>query len=168
MSAQLTVPHGRQVGSKERAITLLSAGGPANDLLTNVLLWAGAALMVWSSIIHFHLWSTSYRHIPTIGPLFIMQVIVGIVLAVVLAVFRRVWTALVAFGFVASTIGGFLLSVNVGLFGFQDSWSAPFAGMAFAVEVSALVLLAAGGGLCLLRSWPGRRTGPPTSPSNPG
>ena len=44
--------------------------------------------------------------------------------------------AVVAFGFVVSTIAGFLLSVNVGLFGFQDTWSASFATMAFGVELA--------------------------------
>ncbi len=57
--------------------------------------------------------------------------------------------AVVAFGFVVSTIAGFLLSVNVGLLGFQDHWSAQSATIAFGVELAALVVLAAGAALFL-------------------
>jgi len=72
----------------------------------------------------------------------------------------------VAFGFVASTIGGFLVSVSVGLFGFEDGWSAPYAGGAFAVEIAALVVLATGGSLGYLGSRRGPGTGPPTGPAS--
>jgi hypothetical protein len=147
-------------------LSILVSGGSDNTLVTNLVLWAGAALTVVTAVIHFHLWSDGYKTIPTIGPLFLLQAIVGVVLALGVAALRRFWTAVIAFGFVASTIGGFLLSVTIGLFGFKDSWSAPWAGGAFVVEIAALVLLAVGGCLCALRSVPGRRTGPPAgSPS---
>jgi len=104
---------------------------------------AGAALLVVSAIIHIHLWSTGYRHIPTIGPLFLLQGIAGITIAVVVALIRRAWAALVGAGFAASTIAGLLLSVEVGLFGFEDSLSAPDATLSLMVESAALVVLAA-------------------------
>ncbi len=141
--------NGTGIGIAGRLWRLLAAGGPGNGAVANVTLVSGAALMVWSAVIHLHLWSTGYRHIPTIGPLFLLQGITAIVLAVLVAAVRRVWVAVVAFGFVVSTIAGFLLSVNVGLFGFQDTWSAPFATMAFGVELATLVVLAAGAALCL-------------------
>ena len=50
---------------------------------------AGAALLIWSAVIHLHLWVASYRHIPTIGPLFLVQGIAGIVIAVAIVVLRR-------------------------------------------------------------------------------
>ena len=37
----------------------------------------------------FHLWSQSYHQIPTIGPLFLLQGIAGLVIAVAVAVARR-------------------------------------------------------------------------------
>jgi hypothetical protein len=141
---------------------VLAAGGPTNGAAANLVLWAAAVLMAASALIHLRLWGAfHYRAIPTIGPLFLFQAIAGLALAAAVAAVRRVWTAAVAFGLVASTIGGFVLSVNVGLFGFEDTWSAPWAGAAFAIEVAALVLLAAGGALSYLRSLPGRRAGPP-------
>ena len=103
---------------------------------------AGGVLLVVSSVIHLHLWSTGYRHLPTIGPLFLLQGVVGIVLALAVGVSRRAWAALAGALFAASTIGGLLLSVEVGLFGFQDSLSAPDAILSLVVESAALVVLA--------------------------
>ncbi len=112
-------------------------------VLQTILCLAGALLLVVSAVIHLHLWSTGYRHIPTIGPLFLMQGVAGIVLALVVAVTRRAGAALVGALFAASTIGGLILSVEVGLFGFKDSLSAPDATLSLVVESAALVVLAA-------------------------
>ena len=95
-----------------------------------------------SALIHLHLWSTGYRHIPTIGPLFLLQGVVAIGLALVVVATRRAWAALAGAAFAASTIGGLLLSVEVGLFGFKDSLSAPYATSSLLVESVAVVVLA--------------------------
>ena len=55
-------------------------------------------------------------------------------------------------GFSLSTIGGFLISVDHGLFGFKDSWDAPFGKQAFGIELSIVVVLALAGALCLAGS----------------
>ena len=133
-------------------VSMLRAGGASGGVAANVLLVAAAAAVAVSAAVHLHLWQDGYRHIPTIGPLFLLQVVAGFALAVCLAALRRVWIAVVTFGFVCSTVGGFLLSVTVGLFGFTDTWSAPFAGMAFAYEIAAVVLLAAGVALSARRA----------------
>jgi hypothetical protein len=100
--------------------------------------------MVASAVIHLHLWAGGYRHIPTIGPLFLLQGVAGVLLAVAVAVTRRPVAALAGAAFVASTIGGLVLSVEIGLFGFEDSLDAPFATASLAVEAAAfLILLAA-------------------------
>ncbi len=113
----------------------------------------GGLLLVWSAYIHVRLWkSEGYRHIPTIGPLFIVQSILGMVIGVAVAVVRRVWAAVLGAGFAVSTMAGFLLSVAVGLFGFQDTWSAPFAKEAFLIEATSIVALIVAGALCLLKS----------------
>ncbi len=95
-----------------------------------------------TSAIHLHLWSTGYRDIPTIGPLFLLQGIVGGILTVALVVLRRLFAVVAAAGFMVATIGGLLLSVNVGLFGFMDSLAAPFAGLSLAVESAGALILA--------------------------
>lgn len=111
--------------------------------LGSMAAWAGAVLIVLSALVHLHLWSTGYRYIPTIGPLFLAQGVAGIVLAVVLAILRHPVTALLGAGYALATIAGLLISVNFGLFGFQDSIDAPYAQLSLAIETAAAVILLA-------------------------
>jgi hypothetical protein len=101
----------------------------------------GSALLVASSAIHLELWSMGYRTIPTIGPLFLIQVIAGTLLAGLLLLSRRLLMVATAAGFMIATIGGLVLSVSVGLFGFMDSLAAPYAGLSLGVESAGAVVL---------------------------
>jgi hypothetical protein len=148
-----------------RLLTLL-ARGPARSrrplyLAATTAFALGGLLLIWSAAIHFHLWSETdgYRSIPTIGPLFLMQSIAALVIGVGVVAVRRVWAAVIGIGFALTTIAGFLLSVAAGLFGFQDSWLAPFAKEAFTVEILAAVVLIAAAVLCLVGSVPDARAG---------
>ncbi len=117
----------------------------------NLLIWTGSGLLAASAVIHFHLWSSEgYRHIPTIGPLFLAQAIIALLLAIITAVFRRLILVAAAAGLAASSVGALLISIWWGLFGWQESSSAPYVGMALAVEVLAAVLL---GAACVLLAW---------------
>ena len=110
-------------------------------------------MIIWSSYIHFHLWqSLGYRHIATIGPLFLLQSIGGLFIGLLIIASRRVWVAVLGAGFAISTMIGFLISVENGLFGFKDTWSAPFAHQAFALEIAIIGVCAIAGTLCLLGS----------------
>ena len=123
----------------------------------------GALLVLWSAYIHFHLWDETdgYRQIPTIGPLFLAQSIGGLVVAILVVAVRRVWVAIVGAGYGVSTIIGFLLTVGLtkGLFNFKESWSAPFADQALAIEIALTVVLVLAGALCLVGSGSTVRTG---------
>ena len=125
----------------------------------------GALLILWSAYIHFHLWdeTNGYRQIATIGPLFLAQSIGGLVVALVVVAVRRVWAAIIGIGFAASTAVGFLLTVGLskGLFNFKESWTAPFAGLAFCVEIAAIVVLLLAGALCVLGAATATREGAP-------
>jgi hypothetical protein len=101
----------------------------------------GAAFLVWSAVIHLMLWSDGYKDISVIGPLFLVQAIAGIVIALVMVALR--WLALIAVGAATgvATAGGLLLSVNFGLFGFKDSLSVPYATLSLAVEFTAAFVL---------------------------
>jgi plastocyanin len=110
-------------------------------------------LIIWSSYIHFHLWqSLGYRHIATIGPLFLLQSIGGLLIGLLIIASRRVWAAALGAGFAISTMIGFLISVENGLFGFKDTWSAPFAHQAFAMEIAIIGVCIVAGALCLVGS----------------
>ena len=125
-------------------LALLVADSSDHRVVVSLLTWLGACGMVLSGYIHLHLDAIGYRHIPTIGPLFVVQGVGAILLALVTAVLRRVWTALLGAGMMLATVAGFLISVNFGLFGFQDSFVGSNAVGAFVVEiVSAVLCLAA-------------------------
>src|SRR5579863_2246782 len=89
-------------------------------LLQPVLRVTGAGLLAATAAIHLDLYLTGYKNIPTIGPLFLLQVIAAFVLAAaVLATGNRVVAALGA-GFAVATLAGYLLSIWIGLFGFTE------------------------------------------------
>ena len=115
---------------------------PAVRWTVTVLAWAGAVLVLLSGLIHLKLYG-SYRGISVIGPLFLAQGIAGILLAVALGVFRRLWLVLAGAGFCIATAAGLLISVNFGLFGFQDSLAVPYA-------TSSLIEEFIGGGVLLV------------------
>jgi hypothetical protein len=102
----------------------------------------GAVLVALSALVHLHLWQIGYKHIPTIGPLFLFQVIAGFLLAAVVAGSRRILPALVAMAFLASTIGGLVLSATIGIFNFHDGLNAPDAVSSLILEGAGILVLA--------------------------
>lgn len=106
---------------------------------------AGGGLLAATGAIHLDLYLTGYRTIPTIGWLFLLQVIAAFGLAaVVLATGSRLAAAAGA-GFGLSTLGGYLLSVWVGLFGFKEirTTAGIVAGVIEVATFAALAVLAA-------------------------
>src|SRR5262249_29273503 len=81
---------------------------------------AGAALLIASGAIHLDLYLTGYNSIPTIGPLFLLQIIAAFLLAIVIPLtgLRLAYAAGAAFAI--GVLGGDLLSLEVGLFGFTE------------------------------------------------
>jgi predicted lipoprotein with Yx(FWY)xxD motif len=81
---------------------------------------AGAALLIASGAIHLDLYLTGYNSIPTIGPLFLLQIITAFVLAAAIPLTGLRLAYLAGAGFGLATLGGYLLSLKVGLFGFTE------------------------------------------------
>ena len=132
-----------------------------SSLVASATFVAGGLLLVWSAYIHFHLWGEAdgYRHIATIGPLFLLQSIAGLLLGLLVIAARRVWVAIGGIGFAVATMVGFLISVDHGLFGFKESWQAPDAHLAFDIEIAAIVVLLIAGALSSVRSASATRDG---------
>jgi predicted lipoprotein with Yx(FWY)xxD motif len=102
----------------------------------------GGGLLVAAGAIHLDLYLTGYRTIPTIGWLFLLQVIAAFVLAAGVLLLGSRLAAAAGAGFALSTLGGYLLSVWIGLFGFKEVRTT--AGIAAGViEVAAFAVLAA-------------------------
>ena len=109
------------------------------------LVSAGVHLWLW--------WFQNYRDIDVIGPAFLVNGVAGVVIAIMLLVWRHWIPAFLVIGFGASTLGAFIMSTTVGLFGVNESWSGGWVLTAAASEVVCIV-----GGLILLReAWMTRR-----------
>ena len=152
-----------QIGSVARADSLRRTGaGGWESSRDRALTWSsqglavvGAGLILWSSALHLHLWATSYRHIATVGPLFLVQGIVAVPLALAVVALRRVALMLAGAALLTATAFGLLLSSWVALFGYQESLSVPYAGMSLVIEFGGAAVLLAAAALARAR----RRTG---------
>jgi len=120
---------------------------------------AGALLLAVSASIHLDLYLTGYRSIPTIGWLFLLQVIVGFALTTA-ALVTRSWLAAAASAvFALSTLSAYLVAVWIGLFGFKEVRTR--AGIAAGlIEVAAFAVLA----LAAIAAGPARQADGPVSP----
>jgi hypothetical protein len=124
-----------------RWVRLLTFGGVA----------LGAAAVAASAVIHLHLWMQGYKHIHLIGPLFLAQAVAGIGLALVIVAYPRLVSAVAGALYMASTIGGLLMSATVGIFGFHDGLRVPWATSSLVIEVAGLVVLVAAGAVLFAR-----------------
>lgn len=123
-------------------------GSPTLDWRRGVLLVAGSGLLIATGAMHLDLYLTGYRTIPTIGGLFLLQIIVAFALALavlVLGLLRAPGSRLVALAgalFALAVLGGYILSVWIGLFGFKEvrTTAGIVAGI---IEVAAFAALAA-------------------------
>jgi hypothetical protein len=102
---------------------------------------AAAILMICSGLIHIHLWDIAYRHVATLGPLFLVQAIAALVLAVVVLVARVVVVALACIVLMLGTVVGFILADTVGIFGFTLPAVTGWAYEALICELSSALLL---------------------------
>jgi hypothetical protein len=115
---------------------------PWRVVITLVIV-AGAACVILSGVIHLYLWEKQYgyRDVPTIGPLFLAQGIAAILIGLVVLITRRVAAVIVGAGLMVASVVALVLAVEVGLFGFKDSWLAPYATVSLYEEIAGAVLL---------------------------
>jgi predicted lipoprotein with Yx(FWY)xxD motif len=106
-----------------------------------ILRVAGAGLLAATGAIHLDLYLTGYRTIPTIGWLFLLQVIAAFGLAAAVLLTGSRLAAAAGAGFAVATLAGYLLSIWVGLFGFTEvrTTAGIVAGI---IEVAAFAVLA--------------------------
>ena len=101
-----------------------------------------AGLLITSGHIHLHFWNIAYRHVPTLGPLFLVQVIATLLIAVALVATRRLIVVAAAFLLMGGTIVGFILVRTVGLFNFKLGFTSGLAATVLVVEAVAMVMTA--------------------------
>lgn len=112
---------------------------------------AATAVLV-SAGVHLKLWLDGFKDLHMIGPAFMLNAVAGLVIGVLLVLWRHWLPPLLAVGFGASTFGAFLISTTVGLYGVHEVWTGSYV---FAAAVSEVVAMIAGA-LVLLRERHGR------------
>lgn len=95
--------------------------------------------MLVSGAVHLWLWLDGFRTIAIIGPAFMLNAVAAVVIAVLLVLWRHWVPLLLAIGFGASTLGAYLVSATVGLFGVHEVWTGGPVLTAAASEVVAIV-----------------------------
>jgi hypothetical protein len=107
-----------------------------------------AAGVLLSATVHLDLWDLQrFRDIPTIGPLFLLNVLAGLAIGVLVLAWRHWLPALAAAGFGAATVLAFWISVVHGLFGLKETATGSSQVLAEVAEYVAVAfgLLAAAG-----------------------
>lgn len=110
-----------------------------------------AGLLITSGAIHLHLWDIAYRHVATLGPLFLVQGIVAIVLALAILFTRHILLVAAGVALCVGTIAGFITADTVGVFGFKLPYITGEAWTVLVVEIVAIIALAATGAMLLRR-----------------
>lgn len=123
-----------------RVVSTLAARPPLRSAATP-LLAAGAGLIITTAAIHLHLYLVGYRHVPTLGVLFMIQAVAGFALGAALLAGRHLVTAAAGAGYMAASAAGLILSATVGFVGVHDSLGVPWATTSLVVELIGLVLL---------------------------
>jgi hypothetical protein len=101
------------------------------------LIAAVAALV--SAAVHLGMWFNGVRDEPGIGPLFLLNAVAGVVIAVLLVTWKHWVPFFLVLGLGASTLGAFTISATVGLFGLHEHWTGNLVWTATVAEVVAIV-----------------------------
>jgi hypothetical protein len=116
--------------------------GPAAQPLARAWRWVAAVGVLVSAAVHLVLWAQGYSDIPVVGPMFLLNAAGGVVLSVLLVVWKH-WLPLVggiAFG--AATLVAFVLSTTVGFYGVHETFAGVNELVAAAAEIVAVVAAA--------------------------
>lgn len=76
--------------------------------------------VLMSAVVHLELWAQGVAEVPVIGPLFLLNAVAGIVLGLVVPIWRHWIPVATACVFNAATLLAFALAVTVGLFGSRE------------------------------------------------
>jgi hypothetical protein len=131
----------------------------AARVTVTVVIAGGAACAVYSGYIHLYLWGRQpfpYRDIPTIGPLFLVQGIAAIIIGLLVVISRRVGAVLIGAGLLVVSVVALVIDVEVGMFGYQDSWAVPYAKTTLYEELIGAVLLLVAAGVLAWSGGAGR------------
>jgi predicted membrane protein len=105
-----------------------------------ILRYVTAVAVLTSVAIHGWLWLDGMRDVHVIGPAFAVNVVSGVVIAVLLLRWRHWLPAGLATCFGLATLGAFTLASTIGLFGTHEKWQGVYVFGAASAELVAIVL----------------------------
>ena len=107
----------------------------------------GAVALVVSAAVHLKLWFGGVRD-QSVGPAFLVNVVAGVVIAVLLLTWQHWLPPFLTLGFGASTLGAFIIAATVGLMGVHERWEGFYVFAAAIAEVVCIIV----GAVLLLQS----------------
>ena len=112
----------------------------ASDVLRGLL----AACVLLSAVVHLELWFSGFRQFTVVGPAFLLNAIGGLVIGILLLVWRHWLPLLGALGFGIATFAAFLISTTPGgLFGVHEQWTGVPIWTSAITETAAILLAVA-------------------------
>lgn len=99
-----------------------------------------AVCVVASAVVHLILWNDGMKNVDVVGQAFLLNGVAGVVLGVLLLVWRSAWPLLGAIAFGAATLGAFVVATTVGLFGVHSRWEGTNEWVSAITEALAIVL----------------------------
>ena len=112
-------------------------------MTARLLRTVAAVFLVSGGVVHYHLWTSGYRHVPRIGTLFLANFVGSIVLGAAVLVSRRVSVELAAAVFAVGSLAALVLSRTVGVLGFSETIWTPDAVKTLASEIGVILTLGA-------------------------
>ncbi len=88
--------------------------------LSRVVVAAGLLGSAW---VHYVVWQDWASGTEVVGPLFLVNVVAGVVIAVAVLVWRHWLPALAAIGFGLATLAAYVLSLTTGFFGVTEQFT---------------------------------------------
>lgn len=105
----------------------------------------GAAALLVSAGVHLYLWFDGVRN-QTVGPMFLVNVVSGVIIAGLLLAWRHWLSAFLTLGFGVATLGAFTIASTVGLLGVHTEWRG---GSVWLAAVAEVVCIVTGGALLM-------------------
>ncbi|WP_315099180.1 hypothetical protein [uncultured Cellulomonas sp.] len=119
----------------------------ASDVLRALL----SACVLLSAVVHLDLWANGMNTLDVVGPAFLLNGVGGLVLGVLVLVWRHWLPLLGAVGFGVATLAAFVISTTPGgFFGVHERWVGIPVWLSAISEIGAIVL---GVAAILVRTW---------------
>ncbi|MPY99206.1 MAG: hypothetical protein GEU97_14635 [Actinophytocola sp.] len=117
-----------------------------------------AVSLLGVGIVHLVGWFDWARDTSVVGPLFLLNAVAAVVLAIAVVVWRHWLAGLATLGFGAATLGAYVMSLTVGFFGVQEQFRTALEVWGVVTDVACIL---AGAMVIMTHQWHQRRVNSP-------